>query len=102
MLGEIGSTERDMKHRIFRPFRLKLVYGKSFEQVFLSLEIRFQSRYEQALPEPPWTAQEVNLSFFNELVHQVRLVNIHISVLDNFVKSTKKILILLRYSPNYE
>ena len=34
MLGEIGSTERDMKHRIFRPFRLKLVYGKSFEQVF--------------------------------------------------------------------
>ena len=72
-----------MEHRIDSPFRLKLVDGKSLEQFLPAQEIVFESGYEQALSESPRATQEINLSFRDELVDQVRLIDIHISVLDD-------------------
>src|SRR5574344_322760 len=72
-----------MEHRIFRPLLFELVDGKSLEQFFPTQKIVFKSGNEQALSESPRATQKVNLSFCGELIHQVRLVHIHISVLDN-------------------
>src|SRR5574344_1212690 len=72
-----------MEYRIFRPLLFELVDGKSLEQFLSSLEIVFECGNEQALSESPRATQKVNLSFCGELIHQVRLVHIHISVLDN-------------------
>ena len=72
-----------MEHRILRPHLLKLVNGKSLEQFLSAQEIVFESRDKQALSESPRATQEVYLSFRDELVDQVRLIDIHISVLDD-------------------
>ena len=72
-----------MEHRIHIPLRLQLVNGKSLEQFLSAQEIVFESGDQQALSESPWATQDVYRSFCDELVDQVRLIDIHISVLDD-------------------
>ena len=70
-----------MKHRILLPFLLQLVDGKSFKKFLLSLEIAFQSRYEQRLSKSSWTTQKVNCSIMNQIIDQARLIEINIAIL---------------------
>ena len=75
-----------MKHRIFLPLRLKTIDSKSLEKILTPLEIVFKCGYKQALSESPRATQKVDMSLVGKFLHQVCLIHIHISVLDNLLE----------------
>ena len=75
-----------MEHGVLVPVLFKAVDGESLEQVSPAQEIVFQGREQQALAEPAGTAQEVDMSFVGEFIHQLRLIDIDISILDNLLE----------------
>ena len=75
-----------MEYRIFRPLLFELVDGKSLEEVLPSLEIVFECGDKQALSEPPWATQKVDMPLVGEFIHQVGLIDIQISVFDNLLE----------------
>ena len=53
------------------------------EQGAATLKIIFQRGEKEALSEAPRTTEEIDMPLVGEPIHQVRLINIHISVLDD-------------------
>ena len=72
------SAQIQVQHRVLRPVLLKRRDSQSVEQLLPPLEIRLHSRDQQALAEPPRTAQEVVFPCSRQLVDKRGLVNIDI------------------------
>ena len=75
-----------MQYRVSPPIFLQLLDGQSGKEFFLPLEIGFQSRQQQALPETARTAQEIVTSTFCQSVDESSLVYIKITVSQNLLE----------------
>ena len=80
------ADEVEVEDRMRRPVMLVSLYGKTLEQLALSLEIGLYCTEQQTLPEPPWAAQEIILAACYETVDQLGLVDIYVSLLSQFLK----------------
>ena len=54
--------------------------------MLLALEIGFEGRDQQTLPEASWTAQEIYLVGVSHLVNQLRLVYVHAIIIAQIFK----------------
>ena len=81
VLGEIISIKINMEYRILRPISFQIVNSQSLEQILPSLEIAFEGGNQQALAETAGTAQEINLALLDQTVNQIRLIDIHVTIL---------------------
>ena len=64
-LSKIRSVEINMEYRIFIPILFQPFHGQSLEKLPPAEEIVFQRADQQALPEPPRTAKEIDIPFCN-------------------------------------
>ena len=83
----ITSIQVQMKYRIRLPLRFQFLYGKSFEQVFLSQEVSFHSRDQQGFVEPAGTAEKVVFPHQRHSVNKCRLVYVNESALADVGKT---------------
>ena len=79
--SEITAVEVDVKHRILQPLLLQRADGQSLEEFLAPQKIVLQGGYQQALAEPPRSAQKIDFSFMRKPVYKVGLVHIGITVL---------------------
>ena len=86
-LGEVGAVEVHMKHGIHIPVLFQLVYLQSLEQFLVPQEVVLQCGHQQTFPEASRAAQEVDFSFMCQLIDQVSLVDVDVSVFYNLVKA---------------
>ncbi len=87
MGGEVfADAEIDVQHRIALPVLLQALHGQPSEKVFLSLEVGFERRHEQALAEATGTAEEIDLVGMRQSINQLRLVYIHTVVVAQLFK----------------
>ena len=86
-LQKVRSVEVNVKHRIFRPFRLKRINGKPSEKLFPPTEITLQRRQKQTFSEASRTAEEISLSFRHQPINQLRLVHVNIVVFPEMFKA---------------
>ena len=70
-----------MQDGVGRPVGLQLLDFQPLKQLFFALEVSVQSAEQQALAEPPGTAEEVIPARCGEPVHKLGLVNIKVAVL---------------------
>ena len=54
--------------------------------MFLALEIGFEGRDQQTLPEASWTAQEIYRIGVSQLINQLRLVYVHAIIVAQLFK----------------
>ena len=57
-LHVLAARHVEVKHGVFGPLRLQLIYGKPLEQVFPALEVALERGREQRLAEAARTAEE--------------------------------------------
>ena len=99
MGGEVfADAEIDVQHRIALPVLLQALHGQPSEKVFLSLEVGFERRHEQALAEATGTAEEIDLVGMRQSINQLRLVYIHTVV----VAQLFKVLYPYRITPDVQ
>ena len=76
----LANIQVQVEHGIRLPLRLQLLDGQSLEQIFLSLEVRLQSRDRQRLAETAWAAEEVTIHVTGHLVNKGCLVYVNITI----------------------
>ena len=76
---EFLGVEVKMDDRILFPSLFEFRDSQSFEQLFLSLEIRFKSADQQTFSEPARAAQEIITASRDKSVYQRSLVDIEVS-----------------------
>ena len=75
-----------MEHGVFEPVLLQFLYRQALEKLLLALEVVLQRGDQQALAETARTAQEINGARSHQLVYQIGLVHIDITVFPNLLK----------------
>ena len=83
---KVRAVKVHMKHRVALPILFERIDGQPLEQFAFPLKVVFERRHKQALAKSPRATQEVGLSAFHELVNQVGLVNVEISIFDDALK----------------
>ena len=84
----LAQTHIEVQHRIFRPFRLQLLYRKPGEQILPPFEISMKRACQQRLAEPSGAAQEHILRIdVRHPVNVFRLVDIQITLFPDLRES---------------
>ena len=83
---EVGGVEVDMEHGVFEPVFLQSLYRQPLEKLLPTLEVILQRGDQQALAETARTAQDIDLPHGDQLVYQISLVHIDITVFPNLLK----------------
>ena len=78
---EVAGIEVNVKYRVLQPVLFQSIDGQSLEQLVPSEEVVLDRGYEQTLPEPSRTAQKIYFTALGQSVHQIRFVNIDVSVI---------------------
>ena len=81
---EVKTREIQIEYRIFLPFGLQFLDGKPFEEIFLASEVRLQRRGQQTLSETARARKKVLFAFRNQLINQIRLIHIEVSLCAEF------------------
>jgi len=76
-----------MKYRVYIPFRFQLLHGQSLEQLPAPQVIVLQGRDQQALAEPPGTAQEIDVTFVGQIINHRGLVYIDETAFDDTLET---------------
>ena len=82
-LHEVRPVEIYMEHRMYVPFLLQLLDGQSLEQFLMSQVVVLQGRHQQALPESPGAAQEIDTTFVCQVINHRGLVYIGETILND-------------------
>ena len=85
-LSKVRAVKVHVKHRVALPVLFERIDGQSLEQFALPLKVVFERRHKQTLAKSPRATQKVGLSAFHELVNQVGLVYVEISIFDDALK----------------
>ena len=72
-----------MEHRVLQPLLLQRTDGQSLEQFLAPQKIVLQGGYQQALAEPPGTAQEIDVPFVGQIINYRGLVYIDETAFDD-------------------
>ena len=75
-----------MQDRILHPVLLQFRHSQPLKELFLSKEICFQGADEQTFPESARPGKKIVISFLYHFVHQRGLVNIHATVIAEFLE----------------
>ena len=76
-----------MKHRIYIPVFLQRVNLQAFEKFFPTKKIVLQCRNQKALSETARTTKKVDFTFGHKAIYHIGLVDIHITVFYQLVKT---------------